>query len=275
MEVVTLESNEDFDMGLSLFKKVPKNCEEIVMVEDIETHGMDDTTGNTSNNEIQNDENPEHALSISPGGTNWYTPVVEEVVNPIIGSVYPSLDVGESVYQKYAETAGFKVVRNLKESTIVCSCNHISRHGYLWRRNLIPIELQNSRQRICDVGEDQRRIINDKYDIIDDVLDILRDDKEKLESFVATLKEMRDDVAKDRTYEPSMKHKERGIEQILGFIRPDNIEIHPATGIRNKGCGTSKRLIGATVKSSSPKRMCSGCKLMSNHNIRNCPTKTK
>ncbi|XP_024971930.1 uncharacterized protein LOC112510813 [Cynara cardunculus var. scolymus] len=195
------------------------------------------------------------------------------------------------------------VVRNLKESTIVCSCNHISRHGYLcrnvfkvllntgvesilekyilrrWRRNLMTIELQNSRQRICDIGEDQRRIINDTYDVIDDVLDILRDNKEKLESFMATLKEMRDDVAKDRTYEPLMKRKECGIEQIIGFTRPDNIEIHPATGIRNKGCGTSKRLIAvaekATVKSSRPKRMCSGCKLMSNHDIRNCPAKRK
>ncbi|XP_024990734.1 uncharacterized protein LOC112525021 [Cynara cardunculus var. scolymus] len=147
-----------------------------------------------------------------------------------------------------------------------------------WRRDLMPIELQSNRQRICDVGEDQRRIINDTYDVVDNVLDILRDDKEKLESFVATLKKMRDDVAKDRIYEPSMKCKQRGIEHILGFKRPYNIEIHPATGIRNKGCGTSKRLIGvaekATVNSSMPKRMCSGCKLMSNHDIRNCPTKT-
>ncbi|KVI07852.1 Zinc finger, SWIM-type, partial [Cynara cardunculus var. scolymus] len=75
----------------------------------------------------------EQALSISPGSTNWYTPVVEEVVKHIIESVYPSLDVAESEYQKYVETAGFEVVRNLKESTIVCSCNHIGRHGYLCR----------------------------------------------------------------------------------------------------------------------------------------------
>ncbi|KVI01530.1 FAR1 DNA binding domain-containing protein [Cynara cardunculus var. scolymus] len=509
MEVVTWEANEEFDVGLSPFKDVQKNCEEIDLVDDIETHVIDDTTGYTSNNEIQNDENPvidqaEQGLSISPGGTNWYTPVVEEVIKPIIGSVYLSLDVAESIYQKYAETAGFevrrstqkinpdgviqnkyfvcsrfglplkksfdsmvcrkhqrevrnsnikrtgciasvkfrlmkgtttyecygfeedhnhsllrhkdmdltrkgrqmkfsdqrfvhdagisnmgatrahklhtslrggyeyggptvvdyqnykrdcdnffgrgdakvlvdlmtkkrdadhnfffeyncvgsklhtifwvevarfnysefgdvisfdatfrtnsqlerhaceiytcsvffkvqteihrtawtcsiksvnlneevetyliehldkrdekiaeyKVVRNLKESTVVCNCNHVGRHGYLCRR--VQSFAKHRRQRICDVGEDQRRIINDTYEIVNDVLDILRDDKEKLESFVATLKEMRDDVAKDRTYEPSMKRKERGIEQILGFTRPDNIEIHPAIGIKTK-----------------------------------------
>ncbi|KVI12369.1 FAR1 DNA binding domain-containing protein [Cynara cardunculus var. scolymus] len=460
MKVVTWEASEEFDVGLSPFTDVQRNCEEIGLVDDIETHVIDDSTGYTSNNEIQNDESP----------------VVEEVIKPVIGYVYPSLDVAESIYQKYAESAGFevrrstqkinpdgviqnkyfvcsrfglplkksfdsmvrrkhqrelrnsnikrigcttsvkfrlmkgtttyecygfeedhnhsllrhddmdltrkgrqmkfsdqrffsydllnnttfkkqnfklvwnihispdefesrwmvqteihraawtcsiksvnsneeaetyliehldkrdekiaeyKVVRNLKESTVVCSCNH-HRHVFKvllnagvetipeeyilrrWRSDLIPIELQNSRQRICDVGEDQRRIINDTYEIVDDVLDILRNDKEKLESFVVKLREMRDDVAKDRTYEPSMKRKERGIEQILGFTRPDNIEIHPATGIRNKGCGTSKRLIGAAekaaVNSSRPKRMCRGCNMLSNHDIRNCPNKKK
>ncbi|XP_024977641.1 protein FAR1-RELATED SEQUENCE 6-like [Cynara cardunculus var. scolymus] len=209
----------------------------------------------------------------------------------------------EHLDKRDEKIAEYKVVRHLKESTIVCSCNHIGRHGYLcrhvfqvllnadvesilekyilrrWRRDLMPIELQNSRQRIYDVGEDQRRIINDIYDAFDDVLDILRDAKEKLESFVATIKELRDDLAKERTYEPSMKRKERGIEQILGFLRTDNIGIHPATGIRNKSCGTSKRLIVAVektvVKSFRPKRMCSGCKLLSNHDICNCLAKKK
>ncbi|XP_024968737.1 protein FAR1-RELATED SEQUENCE 5-like [Cynara cardunculus var. scolymus] len=170
----------------------------------------------------------------------------------------------EHLDKRDEKIAEYKVVRNLKESTVVCSCNH---------------HRSSCRQRICDVGEDQRRIINDTYEIVDDVLDILRNDKEKLESFVVKLREMRDDVAKDRTYEPSMKRKERGIEQILGFTRPDNIEIHPATGIRNKGCGTSKRLIGAAekaaVNSSRPKRMCRGCNMLSNHDIRNCPNKKK
>ncbi|KVH21030.1 MULE transposase domain-containing protein [Cynara cardunculus var. scolymus] len=150
------------------------------------------------------------------------------------------LDIRDEKIEEY------KVVRNLKESTIVCSCNHIGRHEYgeatLCRLNY------NNRQRICDVGEDQCRIINDTYDVIDDVLDILRDDKEKLESFVATIKDLRDDLAKESTHEPSMKRKERGIEQIVGFPRPDNIKIRPATGIRNKGCGTTKRLIGAAEK---------------------------
>ncbi|KVH86802.1 Zinc finger, SWIM-type [Cynara cardunculus var. scolymus] len=88
----------------------------------------------------------------------------------------------ENLDKRDVKIAEYKVVRKLKESTIVCSCNHIGRHGYLcrhvfkvllnvgvesipeeyilirWRRDLIPIELQNSRQIICDVGEDQRRI---------------------------------------------------------------------------------------------------------------------
>ncbi|KVI01608.1 Zinc finger, SWIM-type [Cynara cardunculus var. scolymus] len=364
MEVQTWESNEVFYIGFSPFKKVHKICEEIGLIEDVESHGTDDTTGYT---DIQDDKNPaldqiDHSLSISLDGTNWFTPVVQEVVKPIIGisnmgatwahKLHTSLRGGYEYggptvvdYQNYKrdydnfvgcgdakvlvdvitkkkdDNHNFffeyncvgselhtilwldEVVHNLKESNIVCSCNHIGRHGYLcrhvfkvllnvgvesipekyilrrWRRDLMPIELQNSRQRICDIGEDQRRIINDTYDVIDDVLDILRDNKEKLESFVPTIKELRDDLAKDRTYEPSMKRKECGIVQILGFPRPDNTEIHLATGIRNKGCGTSKILIGAVekaaVKSSRAKRMCSGCKLLSNHDIRNCPAKKK
>ncbi|KVI04491.1 FAR1 DNA binding domain-containing protein [Cynara cardunculus var. scolymus] len=35
-------------------------------------------------------------LSISPGGTNWLTLVVDESVKPVIDYVYPSLDIAES-----------------------------------------------------------------------------------------------------------------------------------------------------------------------------------
>ncbi|KVH96315.1 Zinc finger, SWIM-type, partial [Cynara cardunculus var. scolymus] len=80
----------------------------------------------------------------------------------------------EHLDKRDEKIAEYKVVRNLKESTVVCSCNHIGRHGYLcrhvfkvlqnagfesipeeyilrrWRRDLIHIELQNSCQRICD-----------------------------------------------------------------------------------------------------------------------------
>ncbi|KVI08464.1 hypothetical protein Ccrd_013164 [Cynara cardunculus var. scolymus] len=117
MEVVTWEASEEFDVGLSPFKDVQRNCEEIGLVNDIETHVIDDTTSYTSNNEIQNDENPGQGISISPGGTNWYTPVVEEIIKPVIGSVYPSLDVEESIYQKYAETSGFEFSYDLVNNT--------------------------------------------------------------------------------------------------------------------------------------------------------------
>ncbi|KVH89294.1 hypothetical protein Ccrd_008719, partial [Cynara cardunculus var. scolymus] len=84
---------------------MPINSDE----EDVESHGMDDTTGYTSNTDIQDAlDQTNHSLSISLDGTNWFTPIVEEVVKPIIGSVYSSLDVAKSVYQKYAETAGFE-----------------------------------------------------------------------------------------------------------------------------------------------------------------------
>ncbi|KAI3685457.1 hypothetical protein L6452_34700 [Arctium lappa] len=57
-----------------------------------------------------------------------------------------------------------------------------------WRRDIMPIELQNSRQKICDVDEDQCRLLNDTYDVIDDVFDILRYDKEKIASFLSSIK---------------------------------------------------------------------------------------
>ncbi|XP_024965787.1 uncharacterized protein LOC112505986 [Cynara cardunculus var. scolymus] len=78
---------------------------------------------------------------------------------------------------------------------------------------------------------------------------------------------------------------------IIGRVRKDKnslakfvdqleqwVDILPPTGIRNKGCGTGKRLVGiserTSVNAKKPKRLCITCEKMAWHDSRNCPSKS-
>ena len=73
------------------------------------------------------------------------------------------------------------------------------------------------------------------------------------------------------------KDKAEALRECYGVDAPDDVGIFPPPGIRNKGCGKGKRLVGALekvkIKCKKPKRLCRSCNDMAHHDSRNCPLK--
>ncbi|KAI3498071.1 hypothetical protein L1887_05039 [Cichorium endivia] len=66
---------------------------------------------------------------------------------------------------------------------------------------------------------------------------------------------------------------ETEVLNLLGVSMPKNVQIHVPKTIKNKGCGTKKRMIGEREKMSVSKaktRLCTGCNKYAGHNWRTC-----
>ncbi|KAJ9562243.1 hypothetical protein OSB04_007403 [Centaurea solstitialis] len=194
-----------------------------------------------------------------------------------------------------------KVVEDKKQSIIFCSCNNFIRCGLLcrhifkvllninvekipekyilrrWRRDLIPRDLQHTRLRYGDLDEEQEKMFNEVLCTVENCLGRLRCHKEELARFTESVRILKKQVDVSFPNENASSSKVDTIVDLIGVSQPDNVEIYPPTGIRNKGCGKGKRLVGAgevaSNKASRHKRLCRSCGKLVNHDSRNCPNK--
>lgn len=109
MDISLWENPDEFDTGIPPYKPIEDVCnqesdEGIELIDDGVSHGLDNESG------IGQSEN--NAYAFSPGGTRWCTPNVDELLKPAIGCICSSLDEVESLYQRYAEMAGFVIRRS-------------------------------------------------------------------------------------------------------------------------------------------------------------------
>lgn len=67
------------------------------------------------------------------------------------------------------------------------------------------------------------------------------------------------------------------MESLLGVSEPSVVNFQVPKGIRNKGCGSGKRLQSnrdkVIAKSLKPKRLCKRCSEHASHDSGKCPTK--
>ncbi|KAJ9550849.1 hypothetical protein OSB04_014894 [Centaurea solstitialis] len=194
-----------------------------------------------------------------------------------------------------------KVVEDKKQSIIFCSCNSFIRCGLLcrhifkvllntnvekipekyilrrWRRDLIPRDLQHTRLRYGDLDEEQEKMFNEVLSTVENCLGRLRCHKEDLARFTESIRILKKEVDVSFPNENASSSKVNTIVDLIGVSQPDNVEVYPPTGIRNKGCGKGKRLVGAgeiaSNKASRHKRLCRSCGKLVNHDSRNCPNK--
>ncbi|XP_024976204.1 protein FAR1-RELATED SEQUENCE 5-like [Cynara cardunculus var. scolymus] len=160
----------------------------------------------------------------------------------------------------------YLVSRNYPANTVECECNLFTRNGYLcrhtfkvlindevesipnqyilrrWKQNLVPVQIQFARVRYGEVDAEKDKSIVDVYSKIDDIISIARNDKSILTRLKQNLDNFMVDIEKEVPYEDPSQQKLDAIRDHLGVSIPDDVDILPPSGIRNKGCGTGKRL---------------------------------
>ncbi|XP_022032002.1 protein FAR1-RELATED SEQUENCE 5-like [Helianthus annuus] len=193
----------------------------------------------------------------------------------------------------------YKVELDVRDNTVSCTCMCFTRNGYLcrhvfcvfrfnqidkipdkyqssrWDRDVLPNRVHAISNRYAADNDPESVIRNEIFDLIGQCTIRLRRKPDKLSALSTQIREIRDIIYEEFPSEPDCNNKSAVISDIIG--QPENVEvtIHPPQGIRNKGCGTNKRLIGPGEKAvenhKKNPRLCHRCnKYVYDHDKRNC-----
>ncbi|XP_024978948.1 protein FAR1-RELATED SEQUENCE 6-like [Cynara cardunculus var. scolymus] len=201
--------------------------------------------------------------------------------------------------KKSSDKITYQVCCNYSTNTVECECNLFTRNGYLcrhafkvlinnevecipekyvlrrWKRHLVPVQIQSTRVLYGEVDAEKDKCIIDVYSKVDDIISIARNDKSILARLGRNLDKFMGDIEKEVPYEDPSQQKLDAIRDHLGVSIPDEVDILPPSGIRNKDCGTGKRLLSVSEKiqnnSKKAKQKCATCGQRSGHDSRNCP----
>ncbi|KAJ9541390.1 LOW QUALITY PROTEIN: hypothetical protein OSB04_027896, partial [Centaurea solstitialis] len=195
--------------------------------------------------------------------------------------------------------ASYEVLHDVKFDRHTCECNMFVRVGLTcrhifkvlmndgvdrilehfickqWTRAFIPVQVQAARARYGEVDMEKESLINVMYADFDLILSRIRNEMNTLREVSETLSTMKVKYGASFFANNPAKDKAEALKECYGMDAPVDPEIMPAAGIRNKGCGRGKRLIGAlekaVEKNKRPLRMCRVCKTPAHHDSRNCP----
>ncbi|GJR25356.1 FAR1-related sequence 5-like protein [Tanacetum coccineum] len=151
----------------------------------------------------------------------------------------------------------YKVLRNVGDGSVVCSCQLFVRVGILckhifcvfknanvemipqqyilrrWTKNLIPAGLRNKRNRYGEKNVVVENYANEATSIVDHCVHLLSKDEPRLGSFVEKLKSLKKEVEADCP-NPPLKNKTNNLEQLVRVSKP------PAVDVNNPTVGSTK-----------------------------------
>ncbi|XP_024989264.1 protein FAR1-RELATED SEQUENCE 5-like [Cynara cardunculus var. scolymus] len=163
--------------------------------------------------------------------------------------------------------ATYKVVHDVRDDSFDCSCNHFVRNG---------IYFVATRLWYGEMDVEKQALINQAISMFDLIIGRVRNDKGALTEFVERLERLGDEISMDIPILTGTEQKRNDIQEFLCVSEPESVDVLPPTEIRNKGCGTGKRLVGMSERISmnakKPKRLCRTCDKMGWHDSRNCPS---
>nr|XP_043625552.1 protein FAR1-RELATED SEQUENCE 5-like [Erigeron canadensis] len=211
--------------------------------------------------------------------------------------------INEMLKRKVKETGQnviqYKVLHNLEDGSVVCTCRHYLRLGLLcrhcfsvlknnnideihaqyimrrWTKGIIPPDLRSSRNRFDNGNVGTQKMVAEASSVFEDCLHLVVNDDEKLKEFLERVKSLKSEVEADMANQPPKK-KNEVISRMMGVEKPDSNEIkNPPVGVY-KGCGTVNRIMGGKEKgikeNNKRKRKCTTCG-DTNHNSRTCGKK--
>ncbi|XP_024961729.1 protein FAR1-RELATED SEQUENCE 5-like [Cynara cardunculus var. scolymus] len=137
--------------------------------------------------------------------------------------------------KKSSENITYLVNRNYSTDTVEYECNLFTRNDYLCRH---AFKIQSARVRYGEVDAEKEKCIIDVYSKVDEIISIARNDKSILARLERNLNTFMVDIEKEVPYEDPSQQKLDAIREHLGVSIPDEVDILPPSGIRNKGCET-------------------------------------
>ncbi|GKA67987.1 protein FAR1-related sequence 5 [Tanacetum coccineum] len=151
----------------------------------------------------------------------------------------------------------YKVLRNVGDGSVVCSCQLFVRVGILckhifcvfknanvemipqqyilrrWTKNLIPAALRNKRNIYGEKNVVVENYANEETSIVDHCVHLLSKDEPRLGAFVEKLESLKKEVEADCLNPPS-KNKTDNLDQLVGVPKP------PAVDVNNPTVGSTK-----------------------------------
>ncbi|KAL8242850.1 hypothetical protein R6Q59_013152, partial [Mikania micrantha] len=192
----------------------------------------------------------------------------------------------------------FKVSAHMHDNSVECTCVGFSRIGYLcrhifcvlrvmkikeipnryvakcWRRHILPCHVYSISNRLATDDSKESILKNQAMDCVSDCVDKLIGSFQSLSAFVDKMKDMKKSVFDENPGVSNPRKRAVAIEELLGNVDDTTILFRPPQGIRNKGCGTNRRLVGqgerAIEKSKKNPRLCCSCNQLTFHDSRNC-----
>ncbi|KAK9049975.1 hypothetical protein SSX86_031056 [Deinandra increscens subsp. villosa] len=201
--------------------------------------------------------------------------------------------------RKFVTVNEFEVSIDLAAKTVSCSCLCFTRIGFLcrhifyvfrcnqvnkipqkymsarWARNALPSRVYDIANRYSVDTSESGVLRNEIMGIVPQCTDRLRRQPDQLAEFLSKLKELKKHIFSEVAYDPSQERTSAVISDILRQPEFGTSSFVPTQGIRNKGCGTDKRLIGPGEKAieafKKGPRLCKKCnKYVYDHDSRNC-----
>ncbi|GKA37488.1 FAR1 DNA binding domain, zinc finger, SWIM-type, MULE transposase domain containing protein [Tanacetum coccineum] len=161
--------------------------------------------------------------------------------------------------EKKTQTArDYKVLRNIEDGSVVCTCRNFLRYGFLcrhifcvfknreinvipkqyilrrWTRDIIPPDLRRQKNRYGEKNVTIERLTNEANFLVDDTLFLLSKDEGKMGTYVENLKKLLDNVKADMPNPPSRDTRDV-IEGIFSITKTNEIEVQNPTKAVNKG----------------------------------------
>ena len=104
------------------------------------------------------------------------------------------------------------------------------------------VELQHCRLRFGYLDEEQERLFNDILSVVEYCVGRLTNHNLKVSSFAESVRSLKNEIDESFPIEYGASAKIETIVDLIGVSQLETIEVHPPTGIRNKGCSNGKRL---------------------------------
>ncbi|XP_022030373.2 protein FAR1-RELATED SEQUENCE 5-like [Helianthus annuus] len=177
-----------------------------------------------------------------------------------------------SHFEKGTVIGDYTVKINMSDNSVTCSCMLFTRIGYLcrhvfsayrfrginkipdkyiaprWKKDALPKKVFNLEFRYGVDSSESFKLRSEALNLAQQCGDRLRGDSVKLAWFVEQIKAIKNKIFEEVPTDPSSNNKGGVFEELVGESQPDSVSFVAPQGIRNKGCGRSRRLIGPGEK---------------------------
>ncbi|GKF08049.1 protein FAR1-related sequence 5 [Tanacetum coccineum] len=206
------------------------------------------------------------------------------------------VEEGDTVDLFFKKDGLYKVLRNVGDGSVVCSCHLFVRVGILckhifcvfknanvemipqqyilrrWMKNLIPPALRNKRNIYGEKNVVVKNFMNEATSIVDHCVHLLSKDEPRLGAFVGNLKSLKKEVEANCP-NPLSNNKTDNLEQLVGVPKPPAVDVNNPTVGLTKGRkklrikGGKDKAIEKSLKGMNSSSLCGG----TDHNKRTCP----